>query len=300
MKNKYLVFAAVLLPLAVFVFAGIFWFLSYNSATGIDYPLAKTNNSFSLLPANSRLFGDNLIPSASAPRVALVIDDLGWGSRAIPVLEQISVSLTMALLPNRPKSDQLYRRWIDQFEFILHMPMEPENYPEIDPGTHALFTSMSKEEIRETVTGALNRYPRVVGMNNHMGSKFVAYREGMEVVMEVLAERNLFFLDSGTTRKSVALDVAPRFNVPAVKNTIFLDSFTDKKHIRNQFHELVTRAQKNGAAVGIGHIQHPNTALVLKELIPIYRSRGVEFVSLSKLVELPLLQHRVQRDVNSH
>lgn len=296
MKKKFLAITVGLL--LVILIAGFFWILSDPSAGKVEYPLAETDRSFSLISEEKNL-EDNINFSTSA-RVALVIDDLGWKTETISILKQVNVPVTLAILPGRPKSRELYRRLVDQFEVILHMPMEPKSFPKNDPGSESLFTSMTEQEIRETLTGVLERYPRVVGMNNHMGSEFVGYRKGMEVVMEILSDHNLFFLDSNTTPHSLAMDVASRFNVPAVKNNVFLDSRSDKDHIRGQFHKLIRKARNDGAAIGIGHIQNLNTAQVLRELIPIYQLRGVDFVNLSELVELPVLQYREPRGVGSY
>ncbi len=296
MNKKFLIIA---LLTGVFVFVGGGLLLRFvftpvfAPAEFSDYPLDPPENSYSLLPGEEER--EETAPEESntaSPQVAIVIDDLGWHTRAVPVLEDISVPLTMAVLPERPESMSLYRRWIDQFEFILHMPMEPEGYPDDDPGERALFTSMSREEIQQTLEEVLERYPRVVGMNNHMGSEFISYRPGMEAVMEKLSRRNLFFLDSNTTRESVAMDVAPEHNVPAVKNNVFLDLQTNKEHIRGQFQQLIKKAKEEGAAIGIGHIQSYNTALVLREKIPEYKEKGIEFVYLSGLVEIPRLQYQ--------
>ncbi len=299
--KKRTVFIAIFAGITVFVAGGIILRFLLTPGGLADYPLQSFENSYTILADEAE--NRNRLPdqdSTAAPKVAIVIDDLGWSTEAVPVLEEISAPLTMALLPKRPESMNLYRRWIDRFEFILHMPMEPEGYPDDDPGEQALFTSMSGEEIRKTLDAVLERYPRVVGMNNHMGSEFISYRPGMEVVMEVLARRNLFFLDSNTTAASVAMDVAPRHNVPAVKNNVFLDLRTDKEHIRGQFRRLIDRAVEKGAAIGIGHIQSYNTALVLRELIPEYKQEGIEFVYLSELIELPHLQYQPPRGLDDY
>ncbi|MFP4686659.1 MAG: divergent polysaccharide deacetylase family protein [bacterium] len=230
--------------------------------------------------------------SASAGRVAIVIDDLGWVTTTAPVFEQPDAQLTMGLMPGRPRSEELYRRWQDRYEFILHMPMEPLGYPQDDPGEYALFTDMSREQIRETIKKFLDKYPRIVGMNNHMGSAFTADRQGMDAVMELLAERGLFYLDSNTNSRSVAGEMARRHGVPFLKNQVFLDRETGPRYIDEQLKRLIELARRDGEAIGIGHIQAENTARVLAHRIPQYQQRGIEFVSLSEIVDLPELNYR--------
>lgn len=231
-------------------------------------------------------------PWSNPPRIAIVIDDLGWDPRTAQLYDRVSVPLTMALLPERPRSQMFYERWKHQFEFIIHMPMEPEGYPSDDPGKGALMTSMDREQIRDHLQNVLETYPRALGINNHMGSAFTADRERMSYVMEFLSERDLYYFDSGTSAKSKALELANRWNVPVIKNHVFLDNQRDRESIHNQLETLVDRARDKGSAVGIGHIQSQKTAEVLARQLPQLEKRGIEFVPLSEMVGLPPLHAR--------
>lgn len=226
------------------------------------------------------------------PRVAIVIDDLGWDPRTAKLYDRVSVPLTMALLPERPRSQMFYERWKHQFEFIIHMPMEPEGYPDDDPGKGALMTTMDREQVREYLKNVFETYPRALGINNHMGSAFTADRERMSYVMEFLSENDLYYFDSGTSAKSKALEMANRWNVPVIKNQVFLDNRRDPESIHNQLEKLVERAREQGLAVGIGHIQSQKTAQVLARQLPRLEEKGIEFVPLSQMVGLPRLHAR--------
>jgi hypothetical protein len=229
-------------------------------------------------------------PGWQSPRGAIVMDDLGWVKSTASILENIDAPLTMGLMPGRPHSREFYSRWKDQFEFILHMPMEPLGYPVDDPGEYALFTEMSSQEIKKNLLKFLNRYPRIVGINNHMGSAFTADKSGMDAVMDVLADRGLYYLDSNTNPNSVAGEMAAAHGVSFLKNQVFLDRKTDPRYIDNQLKKLIKLARRRGEAIGIGHIQSENTARVLAHRIPQYQKQGIEFVSLSEIVVLPPLR----------
>jgi polysaccharide deacetylase 2 family uncharacterized protein YibQ len=221
----------------------------------------------------------------TGPKVAIVIDDIGWSTRAIPIYESINRPITFAILPGRPHTKSVYQRWKNRFEFILHMPMEPIGYPDDDPGAMALMTSMGQDEVRSHLLTILDRYPRVAGINNHMGSKFTQDRALMDVVMSVLNEKNMFYMDSRTSPESVAVPAAKSNGVPVISNDVFLDNRKSRDYIRNQLNELVQTARDHGTAVGIGHFQSVETARVLKERMPYYAETGVDFVRLSQLVE---------------
>lgn len=215
--------------------------------------------------------------------MAIVIDDLGWVRKPASIYDEIDQPLTMAVMPGRPHSKHFYNRWKDKYEFIVHMPMEPIGYPEDDPGKLALMTDMTQSEIKSRMEMIFDRYPKAVGLNNHMGSAFTQDREGMISLMEVLAERGLFYFDSLTTSSSVAESVAEPLGVPVVRNQIFLDRERDRSSIEKKFNRLIEIARENGHAVGIGHMQSMETARVLREKLPEYRSSEVEFVTLSTI-----------------
>jgi polysaccharide deacetylase 2 family uncharacterized protein YibQ len=230
--------------------------------------------------------------SANQPRIAIVIDDLGWNLRTASLYDQIQVPLTMALLPERPRSRDLYNRWKNKFEFIIHVPMEPKGYPEDDPGRMALMTDMSSEEIHRRLRLILKNYPMAVGINNHMGSAFTTERDLMRAVMDVLKERGLYYFDSGTTAGSLALQVARKVGVRAMENQVFLDHTRSAEFVNKQLDELVRIAREEGQAVGIGHVQSMTTARVLEERLPQIESRGIQFVPLSELMGVSRLTAR--------
>lgn len=249
------------------------------TSTPVPAPLARTRPS----TPSSGIPGE---ATNQPPSVAVVIDDLGWNKTSVSMYEQIRAPLTMALLPDRPYSDWFYDRWVDRFEFLIHMPMEPLDYPRDDPGEGALMTSMSRREVTRRVRGMLEKYPEVVGVNNHMGSAFTQQRAGMSALMKVLARRDLLFLDSLTTSRSVGEQMARKWGVPTLRNDVFLDRDRTRGAIRRQFETLIRRARRRGHAVAIGHFQSIETARVLREQIPRYRKQGVNFITLSEMVRV--------------
>jgi polysaccharide deacetylase 2 family uncharacterized protein YibQ len=117
-----------------------------------------------------------------------------------------------------------------------------------------------------------------------MGSRITANSGAMEVVMDELQSRGLFFLDSLTTPRSLAFETARRKNLPAAKRDLFLDARDDPRFIRSQLQKLVQLAKKRGAAIGIGHA-YPNTIAVLQEMRLELLDSGVEWVPVSELVQ---------------
>ena len=171
-------------------------------------------------------------------------------------------------------------------EVMLHLPMEPQGYPEVNPGRDFVRVGMSRGEIRDLVDSALAGLPGVSGVNNHMGSAATADAATMERVMDVLADHGLFFLDSKTTSHSVAEEAARAAGMSTLGSRLFLDqSDHDPARIRALMARLVKAARATGGAVGIGH-PYPETLAVLAEELPRYRREGIRFVTVSELLAL--------------
>jgi polysaccharide deacetylase 2 family uncharacterized protein YibQ len=228
-------------------------------------------------------------PREGAPRVAIVIDDFGYAGpeRASEFLE-IGVPITISILPGTPHAHevaQAARR--AGSDVLVHAPMEPLGYPEIDPGDGALLLEQSHREIRARLSAAIDDVPQAVGVSNHMGSAFTRDRGRMRTVMAVVRERGLFYLDSMTTPESTGPSEAERAGLPVLRNSMFIDSQLDEKgtvDVARQLDELEAIARRRGAAIGIGH-PYPETLRSLKRLLPRLVERGVELVGISALTE---------------
>lgn len=215
-------------------------------------------------------------------RVALVIDDLGHDVADLRPLEALGVPITYSVLPFEPQTPEvlaeLRRR---KAEILLHLPMEPRNGE--NPGPGALLQGMSDGELRQRTEAALKAVPGAVGVNNHMGSLLSSEEGPMNVVLGVLAERGLFFLDSRTSADSVGYKVALGLGVPAAERQVFLDGEATPEAIHTQFQRLLNLARTKGSAIAIGH-PHPETLAALTREVPKAKADGFEFVPVSYLL----------------
>jgi hypothetical protein len=222
-------------------------------------------------------------PRKSLPSVALIIDDLGYDRKIAQKFAQLDVSLTFSILPHSPFQQKIARLARSKgLEIMIHMPMEPVEYPQVDPGPGTLLTSMSPDELIDQIDQNLNTLPGVKGVNNHMGSRMTSESTQMYQFFSVLKKRGLFFIDSRTTPESLCEPSARLFQVPFAKRDIFIDHHLRPEFIRKQIKELIRIAKKNGEAVGIMH-PHSTTLQILQEMMPDLK-RQVRLVPASKIV----------------
>jgi len=195
-------------------------------------------------------------PSAAKgqrPKVAIIIDDMGYHQKIGRRLLALDLNLTFSFLPGAPFTlKQEKQAWQQGRDVMLHMPMEAHNSA-FDPGPGALYLKFSPEKIRAQVKEDLAAVPHAIGSNNHMGSRFTENRAAMHAVLGVLKKRGLFFIDSYTTARSTGLDEARKMSIPAARRHVFLDNDQDREKICCQLDKLVALAGKKGWAIGIGH-----------------------------------------------
>lgn len=217
------------------------------------------------------------------PRVALLIDDLGYDLQAAKELEALGIPLTMAVLPHSPHARDIAKlAHAKGLQVMLHLPMEPQGYPEVDPGPGALLLGMSTQELVQKTTSAINSVPHAAGANNHMGSRFTRHPAQLIPVLATLKKRGLFFVDSYTSRGSKGLSTARRLGLSAARRGIFLDNQPTPQAVGAQIERLIKLARQKGAIIAIAH-PHPGTIKALRKWAPILNKK-TELVLVSELV----------------
>jgi polysaccharide deacetylase 2 family uncharacterized protein YibQ len=217
------------------------------------------------------------------PKIALIMDDLGYDPHMVAPFIHLDLPLAFSILPLAPYSLSIANEVQNKgYELMLHLPMEPNNYPEVNPGPGALLTGMNERQIREILGDHLNRIPGIRGVNNHMGSYFSARKDKMNIVLRELKKRNLFYIDSRTTPRTVAHKLAKKMGLSVASRSVFLDNSPNRKAIRFQMERLLGLARHSGTAIGIGH-PHKETLTILNGYLKKFKSE-VQVVPVSELV----------------
>jgi uncharacterized protein len=226
-----------------------------------------------------------LVASAEqAALITIILDDIGnseeLGMRAIA----LPGAITYAVLPHTPFGDTLARAaHLAGKEVMLHAPMS--NLAQHPLGEGGLTPHLSEEEFTASLRRSIDAVPHIRGVNNHMGSELTGAHLQMQWVMRELKARELYFVDSLTTPKSVAASTATEFAVPNLRRQVFLDNKATFENIDFEFRRLLEIAKKNGSAVGIGH-PYPETLAYLEQVLGTLEEMGIRLVAVSEMLQL--------------
>ena len=223
------------------------------------------------------------IPAIPKGKIAIVIDDWGYNLDNLYLLDQIKYPLTASVLPrldySKPVASELHKRG---FQILLHLPMEPHEKFRLEKNT--ILASMSGQEIINIIDQDLADIHYAIGVSNHMGSKATEDLRTMSTVLNELKRRNLFFLDSFVSPKTICSDLAAKLHVGFAKRDVFLDNREEPEYIKGQIYKLKRKADMYGRAIGIGH-DRKITLQVLKETMPELEREGYKLVFVSELVK---------------
>jgi uncharacterized protein len=215
--------------------------------------------------------------------IAIIIDDCGVSIDIINKFLEISHEFTFSILPNLSNSFEIARYLHEKgCEIMLHLPMEPEDLINNDPGKNSLLINLSDEEIKRRTEIAINSVPYISGVNNHMGSEFTQYQDKLEPALEVISKYNLFFVDSVTTGASKAYALSISMGLRSYKRDFFLDSYESQQEVKINLYKLIDQAKKSNFAIAICHAK-PQTVMYLHNLNTILKENNVTLVRISGL-----------------
>lgn len=228
------------------------------------------------------------LPGGQPPLVAIIVDDIGYDRHIADQLMALNVPLTFSMLPDAPFSQQIAAQARTKgFEIMLHLPMEPNEYPAVNPGPGALLADMTPDALITQLNHDLEQFSGLKGVNNHMGSRLSTSPEQMRQIFSILKKRGLYYIDSRTSTETVAEPSARLLQLAFAERDIFIDHEEDAAFIRSQLALLIKRAQVQGYAVGIAH-PHAITYQVLQEFLPQLKAK-VALVQASTVVQQSML-----------
>jgi polysaccharide deacetylase 2 family uncharacterized protein YibQ len=116
-----------------------------------------------------------------------------------------------------------------------------------------------------------------------MGSRFTQSHHHVCQALGVIRKKALYFIDSLTTRRSMAFQAARQMDMPSLQRDMFIDPVADAELTFKQLCRLKLRAIACGKAIGIGH-PYPETLKGLQHFLKCNAHQGVELVYISSIL----------------
>lgn len=215
-------------------------------------------------------------------RVAIVIGGLSvsqTGTQA--AIAKLPAEVTLAFAPQ----GNSIGRWMQAarqsgHEIVMQVPLEPFDYPKVNPGRNTLTVAASADENLKSLHWALSRTTNYTGVMNYMGARFSADAAAMEPFMAELGKRGLAYIDDGSSARSLAPDLALKDGVPFVAGDMAIDAVQDRGEILKKLDSLEATARAKGTAVGIGSAFDLTVDTVSSWVVEA-KKRGIEIVPIS-------------------
>ncbi|MBA1144497.1 divergent polysaccharide deacetylase family protein [Mesorhizobium neociceri] len=215
-------------------------------------------------------------------RVAIVIGGLAvsqTGTQA--AIAKLPAEVTLAFAPQ----GNSIGRWMQAarqsgHEVVMQVPLEPFDYPNVNPGRNTLTVAASPDENLKNLRWALSRTTNYTGVMNYMGARFSADATAMEPFMAELGKRGLAYIDDGSSARSLAPDLALKDGVPFVAGDMAIDAVQDRGAILKKLDALEATARAKGSAVGIGSAFDLTVDTVTSWIVEA-KKRGIEIVPIS-------------------
>jgi len=223
---------------------------------------------------------------AHKPKIVIIIDDIGYHKKNALALCNLNPKITFSVLPFSPFGRKIAEKLHAKgSELMLHLPMEPVDYPKVDPGPGAILSNMPPDVLLDQLRKDIQDVPYIVGVNNHMGSELTTHPNQMNQIFTILKKKDLFFVDSRTASNSQCKASARLLRIKFAQRDVFLDNDQNVPYITGQFKELVDIAKKHGTAIGIGH-PYNATLQALSIELPKLKNK-IDIVPASALIAIP-------------
>src|SRR5262249_6874653 len=137
-------------------------------------------------------------------------------------------------------------------EVVLFVPMEPENYPRVNPGPATLLVSMPPGRIEQSLRHDLEIAGPVVAVANLMGSFATQDEPFMTAVYRALRRANLPFLHVAGVPRSVCRPLASRIGAAYDEPDATLDiggHRADPHALDRAWTAAIERAKERGSAL---------------------------------------------------
>ena len=225
-------------------------------------------------------------PSKGQPKIALMIGGMGLSKTATELaIRELPPEVTLSFAPY-PDELQRHVNLAREagHEVMLQLPMEPFDYPQNDPGHHTLLTTQPVRKNMDDLDWLLSRVTGYAGVSNYLGAKFTSFKDALKPVIETVEEYGLFYVDDGSSQRSVTADVVREFELGFALADRTIDARPSRTGIELKLLELEEVARANGTALGVGALPYPVTIKTVRDWADTLPEKGLVLAPVSAII----------------
>jgi polysaccharide deacetylase 2 family uncharacterized protein YibQ len=201
----------------------------------------------------------------------------------------LHVPFAVAIVPGVREAETIFRSAHRRGrEVVLHAPLEPINYPRIDPGPGTLLVTMKPAKIGSEVRRWLDQGRPVAAVANHMGSLATQDMTVMRAFYRELKRSRVPFLHvnpaAGSVCKALASDMGVAYDEP--DEVIDTEARSGGAALERRWKAVLQEAHDRGALTVMVRATPATYAWLSRALDP-KRLGDVDVVPLSALVRAP-------------
>lgn len=221
-------------------------------------------------------------------RVVIIVGGLGLSQTGTQeAIRKLPGEVTLGFAPQ----GNSLGRWMQAarqsgHELVMQVPLEPFDYPKVDPGRNTLTVDAPPDEMLKNLRWALSRTTNYTGVMNYMGARFSADPAAMQTMLAELGKRGLLYFDDGTSARSAAPEVALKNGVAFAAGDGVIDGVRDRGEILKKLDDLERTARAKGFAIGTGSA-FDETVDAVASWVTEAKKRGIEIVPISAVVADP-------------
>lgn len=229
-------------------------------------------------------------PGGEPARLAVVLYGFGDDAAQADSFFTLPLPFAVAVLPGLRGSERVMAKArARERELVLHLPLEPINYPRLNPGPGTLLVSMKPSRIASQTRRYLRHAGPVAAVANHMGSLATQDMTLMRAVYGELKRARIPFLHVDPAPGAVCKPLAADMGIVYAGCDALLDREPredDPRVLDKRWTAVLREARDRGRLVVLVRAT-PLTRDWLKKALAAKRLDGVQVVPLAALIGRP-------------
>lgn len=227
-------------------------------------------------------------PEGKGPRISLVVGGLGINEKATQnALSLLPAGVTLAFVPYAYGVDQMAAAARQKgHEVLIQIPMEPNNFPDNDPGPYTLRTGSDDVSNIQRLIWVLTRFTGYTGATPMMGDKFLTDGGALSPVLSFMARRGLLFFSNHPAGSIPTEKAAAGTGIAFARADMVIDDTPSAADIDRRLGELEKIARAKGHATAWARL-YPVTIDRINNWSQSLAGKGIELAPTSAVVSAP-------------